>query len=190
MSQSQLTKFDQGLIKEAQLRIQPAPGKDFLIAFQFPPKIISESNSMLWDETSDVYATGPVVYQKGATARKLEVEWEYIATDNVFNPDFIAKQLRGLKSYHFDFQLPIGFLPVVVFKYTNILPDNIKFILKGLNISYGPEMVANNGSFHPLYTKATISIQMATQLGSLDGKQPARQSVTKNLAVAPKAEWY
>jgi hypothetical protein len=190
MSQSQLTNFDQKLLDTAQIRVQPAQGVSYIINLQFPPKVVSENNSMIWADKANTYSTGPVVWQKGATARKLEVEWEYIATDNVFTPDFIALQLRHLKSYHFEFKLPGSFLPVVVFKYTEILPDNIKFIMKNIAISYGPEMVAFNGKYHPLYTKAAISIQMVTQLGSIDGKEPPRQAFSENLSPGPKPEWY
>jgi hypothetical protein len=190
MSQSQLTNFDQKLLDTAQIRVQPAQGVSYIIKLQFPPKVVSENNSMIWADKANTYSTGPVVWQKGATARKLEVEWEYIATDNVFTPDFIALQLRNLKSYHFDFKLPGSFLPVVVFKYTAILPDDIKFIIKNINISYSPEIIAFNEKYHPIHTKVVVSLQMVTQLGTIDGKQPPRQAFSLNLPKGPKPEWY
>lgn len=98
MSQSQLTKFEQGLLKTARLDVMPKTGITYHIDFQFPPKIISETNSMEWKTKDQIMASGPFVIQMGAHGRSLEVEWEYIATDNKFTPKFIAEMLRKLKS--------------------------------------------------------------------------------------------
>ncbi len=190
MSQSQLTKFDQSLVDAAYMIVQPSSGSNYTIRFQFPPRVTSESNSMQWDDKDKLLANGPVSIQRGGSGRKVEVEWEYIATDNKFTPQAIATELRHLKSYHFEFEFPGQHMPVVMFKYTEVVPDGIKFRMMNVNISYGPEIVGQGGSFFPLYTKVSVSLEMATQLGSLKPSRPPIQTFAKNLPTAPKPEWY
>jgi hypothetical protein len=189
MSQSQLTSFDQKLLDSAEMRVQPKAGVSKIVKFQFPPKITSESNSAGW-KPEDTQGYQPIQIHTGSSGRAIEVEWEYIATDNVFTPEFIALQLRNLKTYFFEFKFGgVGtYMPVIAFKYTAIMPSEIKCRVTNASITYGPELVMQGGKYYPLYSKAAVSLVMHTQ-GAGDGKPPTQKFAT-NLAAEVKPEWY
>jgi hypothetical protein len=189
MSQSQLISFDQKLLKSAEMIIQPKAGVEKIVIFQFPPKITSESNSVNW-KSQETQGYQPIQIHSGNSGRAIDVEWEYIATDNVFTPEFIALQLRNFKTYFFEFKFGgVGtYMPVIKFKYTGIMPDGMKCRVVNGSVSYGPEMIMQGGVFYPLYSKATVSLVMATQGGG-EGHPPV-QAFATNLPATVKPEWY
>lgn len=190
MSQSQLTSFDQKLLESAELYITPSAGKRYKIDFQFPPKIISESNSATW-KPDNVMGAQPINIHEGSSGRAMIVEWEYIATDNVFTPKNIAKMLQMLKSYFFEFDFgKVGsWMPVIIFNYSGVMSGNPSFRVINTSITYGPEMIAQDGVFFPLHSIVNISMELATQ-GAGKGGTPATQSFARNLRREPKPEWY
>jgi len=190
MSQSQLTAFDQKLLESAQLSVEPALGTAYKIDFQFPPKIVSEANSALWKPFATMGAQ-PVSIHEGSSGRAVQIEWEYIATDNVFTPEKISKMLQTLKAYFFEFNFGAQgeWMPVLVFKYSGIIPDKITFRVENISITYSPEIIMQNNIFFPFCSKVSASLMMVTAGGGKGG-QPAVMEFAQNLRREPKPEWY
>jgi len=133
------------------------------VEFQFPPKILSDTNMSDWLEVS-IWSYEPLRIHKGSAGRKVNMEWEYIATDNVFNAKKIYGEIHKLKTYFFGWKG--GNYPIVRVNYTLVLQD-VPFRLRNLNITHSPEIVRNKGTY-PLYTKVACVLELATNVSSLD----------------------
>ncbi len=184
---SSLCDFDRGLVESATLIVLALTPEQKNVEFQFPPKIVGESNASNWNETSDVMSIERVKYMMGAQGRRLDVEWEHIATDNVWTPDKIFTQLNNLKSYFYEFSKN-GY-PIISFKYTKILDSDggVPFRMKDFNISNGPEYIKGAGGYFPLYSKVKIGIELVTTLASAeDVNKKVKMPQLKNV----RKEWY
>ena len=186
MSDSSLVPFDKQLAEVVKFAVDVS-GELIDIEFQFAPKITSESNSSKWIEV-DSFAIEPIRLHKGASGRKVTIEWEYIATDsNQWNGKTISENLRNLKSYNFKFKP--DFYPLVRVKYMHVLPEITDFRMEDVNITYSPELVFSGGDFYPLHTKVIVNLSLATSVNvkDLDAEQ-------KKMAVQPLQpvipEWY
>lgn len=154
MADSSLVEFDRQLAESAQMFVLGQK-----IEFQFAPRILSDSNSSNWME-KDIWAIEPLRIHTGSSGRRISVEWEYIATDNVFTAPKINQQLKTLKSYFFKFTSKE--YPVVKFKFSGIVPIETLFRLRDSNISHGVEYVKSDSMFFPLYTKVSANLELAT----------------------------
>ena len=177
MPDSSLVSFCSGLASKATFIVLEGL-KNYRVEFQFPPKILSDSNTSDWLEV-DIWSYEPMKVHKGSGGRKVNMEWEYIATDRVFNAKKIKSEIHKLKSYFFDFKGDK--YPIVRVNYTEALP-NVPLRLRDLNISHGPEII-NNGGFFPLYTKVAITLDLATNMS----KKGENSEKAKN-AIAPKIQ--
>lgn len=143
------------------------------VQFQFPPKITSESNNWNVKLSKDLQSYGPLKVLAGMGGRTINVEWEYIATDKIFNGAFIAATLRNLKKYFYEFRAAgskqNAVHPVVSFQYGAIVPSAVNFRMMNMTITYGIELVIQNSDLFPLYTKVAIVLEMATTLGISSG---------------------
>jgi hypothetical protein len=118
MPDSSLGSFDSNLASSCVFKT--IEGKQ--LSFQFAPKFTSESNSSRWQE-DDIYGIEPLRIFWGAAGRKVNMEWEYIATDIIFTGAKIAQELRDLKAYFFKFK--VLEYPIVMVKYMHVLPEEI-----------------------------------------------------------------
>ena len=174
MPDSSLVQFCNGLASKAVFIVLEG-SKDYSIDFQFPPRILSDSNTSDWLEV-DIWSYEPLKVHKGSGGRKVNMEWEYIATDRVFNAKKIRSEIHKLKSYFFSFEGDK--YPIVRVNYTEVLP-NVPLRLRDLNISHGPEIINNDG-FFPLYTKVAITLDLATNMS----KEGEKNDSPKN-AIGP-----
>lgn len=186
MGDSCLIPFDQQTADEVVFNVLTGQGG---IDFQFPPKIISDSNSSLWQE-EELWAIELLRIHKGSQGRKINFEWEYVATDSIFNGSFIAATLRMLKSYFFQFSRVE--YPVVEVDYTAVIPTTTFFRLRDVNIQHGRELV-NNGSTYPLYTKVNATLELATSVGS--ARTSGARGTGEKIKVPPvnipvNSQWY
>lgn len=156
------------------------------IPFQFPPKVVSESNSTNWKVSKDMLSFEPLKILGGMAGRTINVEWEYIATDNTFKGAFIAAILRNLKSYYFEFNAQNRIHPTVSFQYGAIVPVAGHFRMMNVNITYGQELVIDGGDLYPLYTKVAIALELATTLGAKNGPDKIKAADLERL----KPNWY
>lgn len=167
MADSSLAPID---LKMATLPILSVYG--IKIDFQFPPKITGETNAWVVGEQENLLSYGPLKVLAGMAGRTINVEWEYIATDNKFSGKIITGHLRNLKQYYFAFRAKgskqNAIHPVVQFKYGAVVPDLVNFRMMNLTITYGPELVVQGGDLFPLYSKAAIVLELASTLGPPD----------------------
>jgi hypothetical protein len=162
MADSSLVPFDAKIANNVTFKVLGRAN----IRFQFVPRIVSDSNSSLWLE-KELWAIEPLRVHKGSSGRRITMNWEYIATDNVFTPDTIWNILNRLKSYFYDFKRDV--YPVVQIKYPVLIPIETNFRLRDINITHGDEIVGNdNGDPCPLHTKVSASLELATA-GALGG---------------------
>jgi hypothetical protein len=160
------------------------------IEFQFPPKIITEQNSSSWLE-KEIWSIELLRIHRGSIGRRLNMEWEYVATDKKFTPAFIAEQLRVLKEYFFIFE-GIKAYPVVKVQYGQIIPDLMNFRLRDVNISYSREIM-NDGT--PLHSKVNVTLELATKLNVADEDQAglsdrAKAKIDQKPLTPVKKTWY
>ena len=181
MADTILAPVDQSLAGSATMLILDQGPVDF----QFAPKVMSESNSSVWQEGEPMLAAEPVRIFRGNTGRRMNVEWEYIATSRKYTGTYIAQILRGIKVYFFKSKLTP--YPVVTFTYPNVVPVATFFRLRDINIAYGPELVLQGGPF-PLYTKVSATLELATG-GIAPGSSVTKINVPPvNRPIDPK--WY
>ena len=198
-SDSSLNQFDQNLVNQCSFYNLVG---GFKIFFQFPPRILSESNDSRWEE-GETRSIEPIRIHTGSGGRKLAMEWDYIATDSTWNAQRIGDMLRALKSYFFLFTVTSnssGFLgfgggtnlnggsyPTVQVRYAQVVPVDTQFRLLNLHIDYSPEIIQNpTGFFHPLYTKVHTDLEMATTINDISGTQKMPVSPLSNATW----DWY
>jgi len=178
-----LTDYDRRLLASCVFTVLP---NGATINFQFPPRIISENNDSLWDESQDARSIEPIKVHRGSSGRKLNMEWEYICTDNTWNPTKISETLRLLKAYFFEFN---GFFyPLLLIKYTEVIPIPTHFRLMNTQIDYSPEIATSGGSSHPLYTKVNIGLEIATTLNT--GMDDSGDKLKQEPLRACDPRWY
>ncbi len=177
------------------MRVRPNKGDDYVVPFQFMPKIVNESNASDWLEIN-AWDIEPIKVHKGSTGRKLGIEWEYIASGS---GDWVASKigtiLRSVKSYFFKFDRE--WYPVVTLKCGIVVPVETNFRVRDINVTYSPEQVSdpdNVNFFHPLYTKVSLTLELATTL-NLQGDQSAEATAAvAKLNIQPLGaavfEWY
>jgi len=168
MGDSKLIPFDTSLLEKIEFVVDLSEDKSRLreIEFQFPPKIVSDSNAGLWLEV-DIWGIEPLRIHKGSAGRKVEVEWEYIATDSIFTPAKINEQIKRLKSYFFEFKR--GVMPVVNVTLTKAIEPKVPFRIHDVAITHGPEII-KNGEYYPLYTKVAMAMSLATTVSVSGGR--------------------
>lgn len=181
MPDSSLIPFDRGLADLCKFNVLNK-GE---IKFQFPPRILSESNNSEW-ESKDAVAIEPIKIHRGSGGRKLSMEWEYLATDQSWTAKDVAKELKNLKRYFFDFELTK--YPVCEISYTEVIPELIQFRLMSADITYSPEIVNSGGFYHPIHTKIAVSLELVTRIspGANPGGDKVKQKPLKNA----EFEWY
>jgi hypothetical protein len=170
MPDSSLTAFDKRLAEDVTLEIvsnQGGGGSGSKIEFQFAPHIVADSNSMNWTEDA-IFGPQPLSFTTGASSRRISLEYEYIATDNKFSPEFIAEQLHSVKKYFYEFRPNL--MPIIWLQYTGVIPIRTPFRLLDINIQHGKEMVSAGRRgppqflFYPLYTKVTLTMRLIYKL--------------------------
>lgn len=182
MPDSSLTSFDASLADACEMTVLEG-GK---VKFQFAPRITNESNSSLWLE-KDTWSIEPLRIHRGSSGRKLNMEWEYVATDTVFTGSAIASEIRKLKTYFFEFKR--ARYPVVEVKYTHVIPKKTPFRMRDLQVTYGPELVESGGDNYPLYSKVAIQLELATTVaGKAQGQKD--KVVVPPLVKSVVPEWY
>jgi hypothetical protein len=135
------------------------------VEFQFPPKILSDSNSSEWFSV-DIWSIEPLMIHKGSSGRKVDMEWEYVATDRVFNATKVKDEVSKLKKYFFAFNGDE--YPIARINYTLVLP-NVPMRILNLNVTHGPEII-NNGGYYPLYTKVSVALMLATNVSNKEAE--------------------
>lgn len=153
------------------------------VAFQFPPKIITDSNSSSWLE-KDIWAIEMLRIHRGSIGRKITTEWEYVATDSQFNATYIAQQLRNLKAYYFAFGR--NEYPIIEMQYQEVVPVQINFRLRDHSIQYSREIVENGGR-HPLHTKVTATLEVAT---TVNISEADKDKVKQKPLIRVNKMWY
>lgn len=138
------------------------------IKFQFPPKIVDDSQEGRWDEdqnevTADTFAT-----YKGAGPRRVTVDWTYIVTKTEckaadhWTPQVIHRQLRILRGYWrnsmFDeFQSRM----VIYMRLWGLGGEKVmSFRMHGLTIKHGPTLVGVGLDAFPLRTDVSSQFRM------------------------------
>jgi len=158
------------------------------IEFQFPPKILSDSNQSVWFEV-DVWSIEPARIHKGSNGRRIKMEWEYLASDPKFTSKKISNELRKLKSYFFEFgkERFNMIYPKIDVKYTEVIPVITPFRLRDLSITYSEELINNNG-WHPLHTKVSTDLELVTLVSN---EEQGKEGIVVNSGVAnTQWEWY
>lgn len=184
MPDSSLVSFDRQLADSASFLVK-STGSAREIPFQFPPKIVNESNSSLWMEVES-WSVEPIKIHKGSSGKKMTVEWEYLATDNTFTGPKIASILRDLKSYFMVFTRELA--PIVIFNYTQASFASPQYRFLGVNITYGSEIVISGGEPYPLHSKVQASLNLATN--NALGEQDALAKVDQDPLMSVRPEWY
>lgn len=171
---------------------------DVYVYFQFPPRIITESNSSSWEQ-HDIWAIEPLKIHKGSDGRKLNMEWEYLASSKIWTPRTIASNLRTLKQYFFAFKR-IEY-PLVKIKYGQVIPSKINWRLMSVNVTYSKELFGKGVNIHPLHTVVSVSLELATTVnvkdsggGAFAGGVSASETEAAKLQVDPlrtiEPSWY
>ncbi len=156
-----LDVYDQQLTDSALFFLALAGPNAVQIEFQFPPRLTNESNSAEW-ETSDLWSIENLKIHKGSSGRKLSLEFEYLASSSIWNPDKISANLRALKSYYYEFQEDK--YPLVRLKYSAVVPIMTDFRLMNVNATYSKEIFGLGVSSHPLHTQVVCALELSTNL--------------------------
>jgi len=181
MPDSSLRQFDKKLAEQCWFKLYNSKR----IEFQFAPKLVSENNSSLWMEVPQ-WSYEPLRIHKGSQGRRVNMEWEYLASDRKFNCSKVGLELKKLKSYFFEFEIKNKRIyPTVQVRYTKTIPQNTQFRIRDVNITFGPEIIENQG-IHPLYTKVAVLLELATNLAT---KTSDPKIINKNLQ-KPALTWY
>jgi hypothetical protein len=126
----------------------------------------------------DIWGIEPLRIHKGSAGRKVEVEWEYIATDTIFTPKKVDEQIKRLKTYFFEFKK--GIMPVINVTLTKAIAPKVPFRIHDVAITHGPEIIQNAGEYYPLYTKVALSMSLATTVAIPDGRSIGSFASTSN----------
>lgn len=178
-----LCPFDAKALQSVSMTVLGTP-----IAFQFLPKINTETNSVPFKENAQGLASiHPVRTYVGAGGRQIQTSFEYIATGNVWTPKIIAIELRKIKTY---FYKPEGYTkaPLVTYQHGEQLPIPTDFYMLNINITHGDNYVAPTGELFPLYTKVEMSLALATSQ-KLAGGKGERKEDAQGLKDCPPA-WF
>ena len=175
-SDGSLDRYDQRLTDQCSFKLVLSGGSSGFgsggreIYFQFPPKILNESNESLWLPI-DVWAIEPVKIHKGSAGRKLTMEWEYLASSEIWTPERIGRELRLLKSYFYEFE-DLTY-PTVDIIYTQVIPVVTSFRFMNLSVTYSPELFGSGNDIHPLHSKVNTTLELATniQVGLKGGQE-------------------
>jgi len=178
-----LCEFDKNLTESAMMWVD-LDGNRQQVNFQFPPKILTDTNNSSWMEI-DVWSIEPLRIHTGSQGRRIGVEWEYISTDSTFTGKNIAENIRFLKRYFFEFKR--DYYPLVWFKYGYAVPVETQFRLRDLATSFGPEIVKTGDDYYPLYAKVNVTLELATDNKSRD-ENTAKVKESPLRGVTP--EWY
>jgi hypothetical protein len=162
-----LIPFDDSMIAEVRFQLTLGKGAGNNIEFQFMPKLKSESNTSTWEE-SDIWAVEPLKIHKGSGGKKLAMEWEYLASDEIWNCGKVAKTLKNLKTYFFEFTRET--YPTAKIIYGTSIPSPTYFRIMDVSITYSDEIIFNNG-MHPLHSRVSVSLELATNVNEPGGKQ-------------------
>lgn len=180
-----LCEFDNNLTESAMMWVD-LDGERDRIYFQFPPKIVTDTNTSSWLE-ADVWSIEPLRIHSGSQGRRIGVEWEYIATDSVFTGKKIAENIRILKRYFFEFTRE--YYPVIWFKYSHIVPVETQFRLRDFASSFGPEIVKDGKDYYPLYAKVNVTLELATDNKVRDERE-LEAKVKEDPLRSVVLEWY
>ena len=179
-----LTEADVKTNEAIKIEVKNALKGAYTIKFQFPPRITGEDKNCNWEEV-DVKSYEPIAIFMGSKARSLQVEFDYIVTDNK-EGGWTAKAIRDvlirLKSYAYN----IGSdgkraFPEVSVSWPNILPDQASCRLDGIGITYSNERVGRGQDVFPLKTTVKMTMKLATQISRII---PANQDQGKDTSDA------
>ena len=165
MADEKLTQFDEDITESVFLSVE---GRQ--IIFQFPPRITSDSKSANWKSIFQA-SWEPLKIYWGSEARKLSFEAEWIATSNVFTPTFIAEQMRAVKEYFYAARVGKGPYPLVFLEAYEIVPSEAPFRLMDFSESFGETFVRSGGAIHPLYSKMSLGLELATNISGKPAKE-------------------
>lgn len=182
-----LTGYDKKLAESVSFKIIGlASGENVPIFFQFAPKITGERNGSNWSE-EDLFALAPLRILSGMQGRDIDMEWEYVATGTIWTGENIAANLRSLKTYFYEFNTAQA--PLVILKYTHIVPTETRFTLRSLDIQYGPEIVGSTNNY-PVYTKVLAKLQLASTLTISNEKAKQEEKMKAPNLRGVQKEWY
>jgi hypothetical protein len=177
---SSLVGFDKTLLGNIKFSLN----NGYSVAFQFVPKIKSESNNSNWKD-ADLVSNDQMKLRMGSGSKKISMEWEYVCTDKTWNATKIATNCRNLKSYFFEFTNTL--YPVAKITYGILMQDMMCRIMS-VDIAYSDEVV-DNGGVHPLHTKVIASLEMAHDIG--DPLKPGQSGGLKDKPLQRvKFDWY
>lgn len=70
------------------------------VEFQFPPRIPSDGRSGDWEDKPSAVGWEPAAFYRGAGARTITLEFDYIYDGRTWTADKITKQLRLCRGYY------------------------------------------------------------------------------------------
>ena len=171
---SSLCPFDRTIIDGVVLEIFGSDAEGTSIAFQFPPKIMSDTKDATF-ESHDLIRHEPIKIYKGSSARAITVELEYICSDSQnFNPKKVAQIERDIKSYFYRANIGLGSgdgkpkYPKVRFRAYEVVPSGSKASTPTTKALQGAISVLEGAGFGGLAGPAKKQLSKAQGGGKAD----------------------
>jgi hypothetical protein len=186
------TQHDIDLRNECLLRLRLLDKKEHIVAFQFPPRILSDNRKGSWAE-GDLRGKEPISVFETSGPREITLSWTYIVDGSgEWNTAKIAKEVHAIRGYFAavrDIEEKSRNL-VVDFKYV-LYGDPMKHMsarIKSIDIKHGDTLVFPPGRVDqafPLRTDINVELRLWTK----GGKNEQTQDIARlfhNLT----PEWY
>jgi hypothetical protein len=175
------------------LRLDPAAtgSKEHVVAFQFPPRILSDNRKGSWEE-GDLRGKEPVSVFKTSGPREISLSWTYIVTGGDWTTESIAKQVHAIRGYFAsvrDKDEKSRNL-VVDFRYIHFgnPTKHMSARIKAIDVKHGDTLVfppGNAKEAFPLRTDIVVDLRLWTKGGDSEQTQDLER-LFKNLT----PEWY
>lgn len=214
------TAFDRNIVKAVSLTflrsvVAPLQGSvdDVTIAFQFPPKILSDNQQGTWKE-GELPGVSPVAVFATTNAREMTLSWTYIVED--FDTEALeqgttgggglaAKDIWSISKIKENINLLRGYFSrirslqsdraamTVRFRYPWLTGGKIwSCRLKSVDVKHGETLVGTPGNVFPLRSDISVDIRLWTT-GIYEGQSPS-QGVQQINGLepepSPKDLWY
>lgn len=178
------------------------------IKFQFPPKIVDDSQTGSWNQNRNALTADMIAVYEGADPRQTTVEWTYIVTNTQCEPDVIQRrrprdeinrssgwtpqlihrQLRLLRGYWRNSFIEGKFQSnMIVFMQLWALGGQrvMSFRLAGLSIKHSTTIVNKGIEAFPLRTDISAQFKMWPDFSSLKGAGKAKQQPAVPVPAVP-----
>ncbi len=167
---AQITEFDKGLASAVLMQFNNGPR----IAFQFPPKITSDSRKGEWRE-DNLPGTEPVAVYEKSGPREISLTWTYIVDGSKeWTTDKVAEQVKLMRGYFArtrDTNVQGQRNLVVLFKMWNFGGTNpMSCRIKNVDVKHSDTIVThctngdrNYDKAYPLRTDITIELRLWTK---------------------------